>query len=64
MKAHTAKQLSTYSAGDLRRWRIYLSDGTSETVWASSREQADALAIQKHRANGGKNVIAQARELL
>lgn len=64
MKDHTAKQLSTYKSGDVRRWKVYMSDGTTQTVWASTGDQAAAIAEQKRRSECGKNVKANAREAL
>ncbi len=64
VKQHTARQLATYSAENVRRWEVFLNDGTTHIVWASTGDQAAALAEQKRQSDCGKNIKSTARRVL
>lgn len=58
MNTHTAKTLATYAAAKMKQWAVTLSDGSIQTIWASSKQQAIALAVQNHLAKTGHRAHA------
>jgi hypothetical protein len=60
----TAKTLATYATTTLRQWAVSFTDGVIETVWASSKSQAIALATEKRQALGnGRQPVSHAMRM-